>query len=37
MGLKLDMTEAYDRIEWHFLEDILRAFDYYNDKFIMLI
>jgi hypothetical protein len=36
MALKLDMSKAYDRVEWVFLETIMRRLGF-NDKWVDLI
>ena len=36
MALKLDMSKAYDRVEWDFLELIMRRIDF-HEKWVNLI
>lgn len=31
MGLKLDMSKAFDSLEWYFLVDILKIFGFSSD------
>jgi len=36
MAMKLDMSKAYDRMEWCFLEDLIRRLRF-NERWIGLI
>ena len=36
MTLELDMSKAYDRVEWNFLEEIMRKIGF-NERWINLI
>lgn len=36
MAVKLDMSKAYDRVEWHYLQEAMRALGL-NEKWIELI
>lgn len=36
MGLKLDMSKAYDKMEWNFLEETLKVKGFHRD-FIAII
>lgn len=36
MGIKLDMSKAYDRIEWTFLHKVLKAHGF-SDKFVSMV
>ena len=36
MALKLDISKAYDQVEWYFLEEIMRKMGF-NEKWINLV
>jgi hypothetical protein len=37
VAIKLDMSKAYDWVEWHFLEDMMRKMGFHEEWFKMIM